>query len=71
MAGVAPRVAPSAVASAPAAPKMTVAELGALYAQCLDQAIQTLGVKCEEASIPIDASAIQAAAATIFIKATR
>lgn len=69
MAGVAPKVAPSAVAAA--APKQTVQELGALYAQCLDQALMTLGMKCEEAGIPIDASAIQAAAATIFIKATR
>lgn len=70
MAGTAPKVAPSAAPVA-AAPKQTVPELGALYAQCLDQALATLGIKCEEAGIPIDASAIQAAAATIFIKATR
>lgn len=69
MAGVAPKVAPAAATVA--TPKQTVQELGALYAQCLDQALGTLGMKCEEAGIPIDASAIQAAAATIFIKATR
>jgi len=69
MAGVAPKVTPSAVSMA--TPKQTVQELGAIYAQCLDQALGTLGVKCEEAGIPMDASAIQAAAATIFIKATR
>lgn len=69
---VAPRVEGAAAAPvATASPKLSVGELGALYAACLDQAIGTLGVKCEEAGIPIDASAIQAAAATIFIKATR
>jgi len=31
----------------------------------------TLGARCEEAGIPIDAAAIQSAAATLFIKATR
>ena len=51
---------PSAVAPVAAAPK--VVDLPALA---------TLGMKCEEAGVPFDASAIQAAAATIFIKATR
>lgn len=48
-----------------------VPSLGALYAQCVDQAMATLGAKCEAAGIAYDATAIQAAAATLFIKATR
>jgi hypothetical protein len=31
----------------------------------------TLGMKCEEAGVPYDAAALQSAAATLFIKATR
>ncbi len=65
----APRAAaPAAVASAP---KMTVAEAAVIYGECVAQAMVTLGARCEEAGIPIDASAIQAAAATLFIKVTR
>lgn len=45
--------------------------LAVLYSECVAIAMATLGMKCEEAGVPIDASAIQAAAATIFIKATR
>lgn len=65
-------VAPSAVAS-PAAPKAPVdlPALAVLYGECFAIAMATLGVKCEEAGVPYDASALQAAAATIFIKATR
>lgn len=54
-----------------AAPRQSIEELGAIYAQCVAQALATLGSACEESGIPIDASAIQAAAATLFIKATR
>ena len=63
---------PSAVAS-PAAPKAPVdlPALAVLYGECFAIAMATLGVKCEEAGVPYDASALQAAAATIFIKATR
>lgn len=61
----------AAVASAPVAPKQTMAELASVYSECVSYAMATLGAKCEEAGIPIDASAIQAAAATLFIKATR
>jgi len=39
----------------------------ALYAKCVDAAIQQLGGKCGDAEIPVDGSAIQAAAATLFI----
>lgn len=69
-AGVAPKVAPAGTTTA-TAPKQTVGELALLYSECVSHAMATLGAKCEEAGIPIDASAIQAAAATLFIKATR
>lgn len=61
----------AAAAPRPAAPPMDVPALGAIYAQCVDQAMATLGVKCEQAGVPFDAAAIQSAAATLFIKATR
>ena len=67
----------AAVASAAmgvgAAPKPPVdlPALAVLYGECFAIAMATLGVKCEEAGVPYDASALQAAAATIFIKATR
>ena len=60
--------APRAVA--PAAP-VDVPALGALYSQCVDQAMATIGNKLEQAGVPFDGAVIQAAAATIFIKATR
>lgn len=66
--GAAPIAAAAPVA---AAPKLTVPELGAIYFECVNQAMGTLGMKCEEAGIPIDAAAIQSAAATLFIRAMR
>lgn len=64
---------PTAVAPVAAAPKAPVdlASLAVLYSECVSIAMATLGMKCEEAGVPYDASAIQAAAATLFIKATR
>lgn len=62
------------VRSAPpvaAAARMTPQEAGALYGQCLSQAMLTLGVMCEENNITLSAEALQSAAATIFIKVTR
>lgn len=62
------------VASAPAyaaAPKQSLGELATVYGECVAHAMATLGARCEEAGIPIDAAAIQSAAATLFIKATR
>jgi hypothetical protein len=56
-------------ASAPAAPKMTVEDLVALYSQCVKASVMILGAQCEAAGIPMDASAIQAGAATLFIAA--
>lgn len=63
--------APRPAAPVAMAPKMTVPEIAALYGQCVDAAIATLGAKLEEATIPVTAEALQAAAATMFIKATR
>ena len=54
-----------------AAPKQSLGELATVYGECVAYAMATLGMKCEEAGIPIDAAAIQSAAATLFIKATR
>lgn len=64
--------APAAARPAPAARvQRSVAELGVLYAECVDAAMMSLGVKLEAAEIPFDANAIQAAAATIFIQANK
>jgi hypothetical protein len=73
-----------AAAAAPAAPRPQETQslrvqhqlvdwvaLATMYRECVAIAMATLGTKCEEAGIPIDASAIQSAAATLFIKATR
>jgi hypothetical protein len=64
---------PAAAAPVAAAPKAPVdlAALALLYSECVDIAMATLGVKCEAANVPYDAAAIQSAAATLFIKATR
>ncbi len=61
----------AAAAPASAAPKVSLAELAAVYGECVSYAMGTLGMKCEEAGIPIDAQAIQSAAATLFIRAMR
>ena len=59
-------------AAAPAAPRpVDWVALATMYSECVAIAMATLGTKCEEAGIPIDASAIQAAAATLFIRASR
>jgi hypothetical protein len=65
---------PSAVAPVAAAPAPKVVDLPALielYGRCVDGAMMTLALKLEEAGIPYSAESIQAAAATLFIKATR
>ena len=64
-------------ASSPAAPAqqqkapVDLPTIALLYSECVAIAMATLGAKCEEAGLPIDASAIQAAAATLFIRASR
>jgi hypothetical protein len=62
--------APRPAAAAPA-PKMDVAALALIYAECVDKAMATLGSRCEDAGLPFDGAAIQAAAATLFIRATK
>lgn len=63
---------PSYTPAAPAAKApVDLPALAVLYSECVSIAMATLGMKCEEAGVPYDASALQAAAATIFIKATR
>lgn len=59
---------PANAAPAAGAPKMSLTEVAALYGECVSHAMATLGAKCEEAGIPVDASAIQAAAATLLIQ---
>ena len=64
--------APRAAAAVPAAaPKLSVEELGVLYGQCVALAFEHLYRQCEEAGLAVTSEAIQAAAATLFIKATR
>ena len=46
---------------------MSFEDAVALYSRCVEAAIQQLGGKCGDAEIPVDGSAIQAAAATLFI----
>ena len=64
---------PVAHLAVPAAPKVPVdlPALIELYGRCVDGAMMTLAMKLEEAGIPYSAESIQAAAATLFIKATR
>jgi hypothetical protein len=64
---------PVAHLAVPATPKAPVdlAALAVLYSECVSIAMATLGMKCEEAGVPYDASALQAAAATLFIRACR
>jgi len=68
--GAAP-VATAAPAARPMAAPMDVAALGAIYQQCVDQAMITIGNRLMESGTPFDGAVIQAAAATLFIKATR
>lgn len=64
-------VAGAAKPAAPAKPPVDLPSIALLYSECVAIAMATLGVKCEEAGVPIDASAIQAAAATLFIRASK
>lgn len=70
------QTAPAAASSAPAPAQhqkapVDLPTIAELYSECVSIAMATLGAKCEEAGVPIDASAIQAAAATLFIRASR
>jgi hypothetical protein len=66
----APATAAAAAPARPAAPALSMPELAALYGQCVDAAVATIGVKLEAAGVPFDGAVIQSAAATLFIKAT-
>ena len=67
VAAVAGAAKPSVAAKAP----VDLPSIALLYSECVAIAMATLGAKCEEAGVPIDASAIQAAAATLFIRASK
>ena len=69
--GTAATPAPAAAAPVVQRAPVDLAALALLYSECFSIAMATLGVKCEESGVPYDASALQAAAATIFIKASR
>jgi hypothetical protein len=63
--------APAAQAAPAPVKKMDFDEMVALYNACVKAAMHTLGVQCETTGVPIDASAIQAGAATLFIRASK
>lgn len=68
----APVARPVAAAPVPvAAAKVTPADVREVYAECVRVAMETLGAMCVNEGIPLDASAIQAAAATLFIRVSR
>ena len=54
-----------------AAPALSFDDAVALYAKCVQAAIQHLGKACEQAEIPVDGAAIQSAAATLFIRTSK
>lgn len=70
---VATPAAPSAVApTRPAAvPAMSFDDLVALYANCVNAAMEYFAARVEDAGIPLDAAAVQSAAATLFIRASK
>ena len=51
--------------SAPSA--LSFEDAVALYGRCVESALDQLAKRCELSEIPVDASAVQAAAATLFI----
>lgn len=67
----APSASTASSVPAPRAPKLDVPAAAALYAQCVDAAIATLGTKLESAGVPVSDTALQAAAATLFIATSK
>lgn len=65
-----PAASAPAAAAAPA-PRRSVEELAAIYQQCVDQAMITIGNRLMDSATPFDGAVIQSAAATLFIAATR
>jgi predicted SpoU family rRNA methylase len=62
---------PARAVAVTAAPKRTVAELAALYDECVNAAFLTFGNRCEAAGVSLTAEALQSATATLFIAASR
>lgn len=54
-----------------AAPAMSFDEVVALYANCVNAALVHFAARIEEAGIAPDAAAVQSAAATLFIRASK
>ena len=63
--------APATRTTSTAAPSLSFEDAVALYAKCVQAAIQHLGKACEGAEIPVDGAAIQSAAATLFIRTSK
>lgn len=60
--------APATRTTSTAAPSgMSFEDAVELYGRCVESALNQLAKRCEQAEIPVDASAVQAAAATLFI----
>ena len=57
--------------SAPAPSSLSFEDAVALYGRCVESALEQLAKRCEQAEIPVDGSAIQAAAATLFIRGSK
>lgn len=56
---------------APSVGAMTLDQAVPLYAECVEAAIATLGKACVAAGIMVESAAIQAAAATLFIRVSK
>lgn len=72
--GIPNAASPARQAADNAAPKgasLALGEIASIYGECVSHAMVTLGAKCEEAGIPVDAAAVNAAAATILIQYMR
>ena len=66
--GAVSAAAPATRTTSTAAPSaLSFEDAVALYGRCVEAALEQLAKRCEGAEIPVDASAIQAAAATLFI----
>jgi len=69
--GAAPAPATRTTSTAAPASALSFEDAVALYAKCVEAAVQHLGKACEQAEIPVDGAAIQSAAATLFIRTSK
>lgn len=69
--GAAPAPATRTTSTAAPASALSFEDAVALYAKCVEAAVQYLGKACEQAEIPVDGAAIQSAAATLFIRTSK